>query len=359
MRVSTKTERIATLKRIGVDSSKHYLHVHGVDSGERVVLVKMLRREEFLAWAANIPKCVIGFEACSSSHYWARELSKLGHEVKLMAAEYVSPYRKSRKGKNDATDAEAICEAVGRPNMQFVTVKCEEQQSLLVLHRLRAGLVGERTAQMNRIRGLLAEFGIWIGKTVAKLENRFSKQAEELARLPLLAKTGIEWARAHWKMLDERIAELDRQINQVAKGNEAAGKIQKIIGIGTLTASAVTATIIDGKQFKNGRKFAASIGLVPSQHSTGGKAKLGRITKRGDSYLRHLLVQGARSAFVAARRRKPEKLTRLEKWMLTLNARVGYYKTLVAIANKHARIIWAVLAKGEAFDPKHGESQPT
>lgn len=358
MRVSTKTERIAMLKRMGVDSSKHYLHVHGVDAHERVVLVKTLRREEFLVWAANVPKCVIGFEACSSSHYWARELSKLGHEVKVMAAEYVLPYRKSRKGKNDANDAEAICEAAGRPNMRFVTVKCEEQQSLLALHRLRSGLVDDRTALIGQIRGLLAEFGIWIGQTPDKLENWFSKQAEELAQLPLLARTGIELARAHWKTLDQRIEELDKQIKQVAKKNEATERLQKIVGVGMITASAITATIIDGRQFKNGREFAASIGLVPSQHSTGGKVKLGRITKRGDSYLRYLLVQGARSAFIAARRRKPEKLTRLERWMLALNARVGYYKTLVAIANKHARIIWAVLAKGEAFDPEYGESQP-
>ncbi|SER25747.1 transposase, partial [Nitrosomonas sp. Nm51] len=233
MRVSTKTERIAIFKRLGVDSSKHYLHVHGVDVYDRVVLVKTLRREDFLAWAANISSCLIGFEACSGSHYWARELGKLGHEVRIMAAEYVSPYRKSRKSKNDINDAEAICEAAGRPNMRFVTIKCEEQQSLLMLHRLRSGLVNDRTAQMNRIRGLLAEFGIWIGQTPDKLESWFSRQAEELARLPLLARSGIELARAHWKALDQRIAELEKQIKQIAQKNEATERLQKIVGVGT------------------------------------------------------------------------------------------------------------------------------
>lgn len=350
MEVSMKEKKIATINRVGVDSSKHYMHVHGVDKRDRVVLVKAMRREEFLAWVANIPRCIFGFEACSASHYWARELRKLGHEVRLMAAAHVSPYRKSRKGKNDRNDAEAICEAMSRPNMRFVTVKSEEQQSLLVLHRLRAGLRDERTGQINRIRGLLAEFGIWISQSPEKLASWFHKQSETLAALPPLAKRGIEAAREHWKTLDERIEEMDEQIIEATKGSQAAVRLQKINGVGMLTSSAIVATVVDGKQFKNGREFAASIGVVPSQHSTGGKTTLGRITKAGDGYLRHLLMQGARSAIAAALRRKPEKLTRLERWMLALNARVGYYKTLVAIANKHARIIWAVLTKGEDYD---------
>jgi transposase len=354
MERTPKVGNVATVTRIGVDSSKHYMHVHGVDGQGRTVLVKTLRREEFLAWAANMPRCLIGFEACSASHYWARELGKLGHEVRLMAAEHVLPYRKSRKGKNDANDAEAICEAVGRPNMRFVTVKSEESQSLLVLHRVRCGLVEERTALMNRIRGLLAEFGLWIGKSPEKLAAWFGKQPEALAGLPGLARAGIEAARAHWRGLDERIKELDQQIAEASKSSETA-RLQEMVGVGILTASAAVATIADGKRFKNGRGFAASVGLVPSQHSTGGKTTLGRITKRGDGYLRHLLIQGARSALSAAQRRKPEKLTRMQRWMLELNARVGYPKTLVAIANKHARIIWAVLAKGEAYDPNYGQ----
>jgi transposase len=355
MESTTKAGKVATLKRIGVDSSKRYMHVHGVDEHGQVVLVKALRREEFLSWAANVAPCVIGLEACSASHYWGRELGKLGHEVRLMAAEHVAPYRKSRKGKNDANDAEAICEAAGRPSMRFVTVKSEDSQSLLVLHRLRSGLVEERTALMSRIRGLLAEFGIWIAKSPEKLAGWFGKRPQAMEALPTLARGGIEVARAHWLVLEERIAELDRRIAEATKGNEAAVRLQKMTGVGILTASAVVATAVDGKQFQNGRNYAASLGLVPSQCSTGGKTQLGRITKRGDAYLRHLLVQGARSALAAAQRKKPEKLTRLQRWMLELNARVGYYKTLVAIANKHARIIWAVLAKGEAYDPKYGQ----
>ena len=355
MESTTKVGKVATVKCIGVDSSKHYMHVHGADEHGQVVLVKVVRREEFLSWAANVPRCVIGLEACSASHYWARELAKLGHEARLMAAEHVAPYRKSRKGKNDANDAEAICEAAGRPNMRFVTVKSEEQQSLLVLHRLRSGLVDERTALMSRIRGLLAEFGIWIAQSPTKLAGWFGKRAQAIEGLPALARVGIEAARAHWLVLDQRIAELDNRIAEATKANEAAVRLQRMTGVGILTASTVVATAVDGKQFKNGRDYAASLGLVPSQHGTGGKTVLGRITKRGDAYLRHLLVQGARSALTAAQRKKPEKLTRLQRWMLELNARVGYYKTLVAIANKHARIIWAVLAKGEAYDPNHGQ----
>ena len=355
MERTTKAAKVATVKRIGVDSSKHYMHAYGVDEHGQVVLAKALRREEFLSWAANVSRCVIGLEACSASHYWARELGKLGHEVRLMAAEHVVPYRKSRKGKNDANDAEAICEAAGRANMRFVTVKSEESQSLLVLHRVRSGLVEERTALMSRIRGLLAEFGIWIAKSPEKLAGWFGKHGETLQRLPELARVGIEAARAHWLVLDARIAEVDQKIAEATKASEAARRLQKMVGVGVLTASAVVATAGDGKQFKNGRNYAASLGLVPSQHSTGGKTQLGRITKRGDAYLRHLLVQGARSALTAAQRKKPDKLSRLQRWMLELNARVGYYKTLVAIANKHARVIWAVLAKGEAYDPNYGQ----
>lgn len=358
MNDTTKRAQEAMVVRIGVDSSKRYMQVHGVDARDRTVFAKAIRREEFLAFAVQLPPCVLGLEACSASHYWARKLKELGHEPRVMAAEHVAPYRKSRKGKNDANDAEAICEAAGRPNMRLVTIKSEEQQSVLALHRLRAGLVEDRTGMMNRIRGILAEFGLWVAQTPDKLANWLGKGAESIEGLPTLAREGIVIAREHWRELDHRIAELDGKIAETAKASEEAKRLQKVVGVGVLTASAVVATIVDGKQFKNGRQFSASMGIVPSQHSTGGKTVLGRITKRGDGYLRHLLVQGARSAMSAAQRRKPEKLTRLERWMLELNARVGYQKALVAIANKHARIIWAVLAKGEAYDPRHGQAEP-
>lgn len=355
---TTKRGQIATVVRIGVDSSKRYMQVHGVDAQDRVVFAKAIRREEFLVFVANLSPCVIGLEACSASHYWARKLKEFGHEPRVMAGEHVAPYRKSRKGKNDANDAEAICEAAGRPNMRLVTIKSEEQQSVLALHRLRAGLVEDRTGTMNRIRGILAEFGIWVAQTPDKLASWMGKEAVAIEGLPMLAQEGIVIAREHWRELDCRIAELEVKIAEMARASKGANRLQEIVGVGVMTASAVVASIVDGKQFGNGRQFSASLGLVPSQHSTGGKTVLGRITKRGDGYLRHLMVQGARSAMIAAQRRKPEKLTRHERWMLELNARVGYQKALVAVANKHARIIWAVLAKGEAYDPKHGEMQP-
>lgn len=358
MNDTTKKGQVATVVRIGVDSSKRYMQVHGVDTQDRVVFAKAIRREEFLVFVANLPPCVIGLEACSASHYWARKLKEFGHEPRVMAAEHVLPYRKSRKGKNDANDAEAICEAAGRPNMRLVTIKSEEQQSVLSLHRLRAGLVADRTGMMNRIRGILSEFGIWVAQTPDKLAAWLGKDAAAIEGLPVLAQDGIVIAREHWRELDRRIDELDKKIIEVTKASTDANRLQEIVGVGVMTAGAVVASIVDGKQFGNGRQFAASLGLVPSQHSTGGKTVLGRITKQGDGYLRHLLVQGARSVMIAAQRRKPEKLTRHERWMLELNTRVGYQKCLVAIANKHARIIWAVLAKGEAYDPQHGQMQP-
>ncbi len=352
MKITANQEVKATVIRVGLDTAKQYVQVHCVNASEQPVLRKQLVREQVLEFFANMPPCLIGLEACSSSHYWTRELSKLGHTVRMMAAEFVTPYRKSRTGKNDANDAEAICEAVGRPSMRFVAAKDETQQAILAMHRIRQGFIEERTAALNRMRGELAEFGNWFPRSADQVKRGVALLlAQPDNRLPLLVQHLIRDLREHIAALDTRISGYDKQISAQLKDNEAAQRIRALVGVGDLTTSAALATIGDATAFKNGRQLGAWLGLTPRQASTGGKTKLGRITKRGDVYLRTLLIQGARSALQAALLRAPDKQTRLGHWILSLHARLGYHKTLVAIANKHARIIWAMLAKGENYNP--------
>jgi transposase len=340
-----------TITRIGVDLAKNVMQLHGVDSMERVVIKKAITRQRFLQWFANLQPCLVAMEACSSAHYWARKLRALGHDVRLIAPQFVTPYRKGGKHvKNDALDAEAICEAASRPHMRFVPLKTPEQQSIMAIHRMRQGFVEERTALVNRLRGLLAEFGVFIPQGIDAFRSRFVEALEDathemngLARMALLR--GWE----HWQALDQQIAWSDGQIAAQVKQNSQARQLIAITGIGPLTASAAVATIVDARQFKNGRQMAAWLGMVPKQASSGGKTRLGRITKQGNDYLRTLLVQGARSAVETAGRRHD----RLSRWIVQLRERVGWYRTLVAVANKHARIVWAILAKGEHFDPSH------
>lgn len=340
-----KSEKVV---RLGLDTSKRYIEVHGVDEREQVVMQKRLVRENALAWFANLPPCLIGIEACASSHYWARELTKLGHRVKIIAAEFVKPYRKS--GKNDSNDAAAACEAVSRPSMRFVSVKSEEQQAMLSVHRVRQGYVEERTATVNRLRGLLAEYGIWLSRSVDEVRRAAPLLLAEQKNLPVLFQAMVRDLLSHLRDLDERVTELDKKIKQAVKNDAAAKRVQEITGVGEITASAFTATISEPKHFKNGRQCSAFIGLTPRQRSTGGITRLGRITKRGDAYLRTLLIQGARSTLQTALRVSPAKVNHLQAWILALYSRVGYYKTLVSIANKHARMMWAMLAKGEKYD---------
>jgi transposase len=340
-----------TITRIGVDLAKNVMQLHGVDSMGRVVVKKAITRQKFLQWFANLQPCLVAMEACSSSHYWARKLRALGHDVRLIAPQFVAPYRKGGKHvKNDALDAEAICEAASRPHMRFVPLKTTEQQSVMAIHRIRQGFVEERTALVNRLRGLLAEFGVFFPQGIGAFRSRFVDALEDatnemngLARMALLC--GWE----HWQTLDKQIAWFDGQIAAQAKQDSQARQLMSISGIGPLTASAAVATIVDARQFKNGRQMAAWLGMVPKQASSGGKTRLGRITKQGNDYLRTLLVQGARSAVETAGRRND----RLSRWIVQLRERVGWYRTLVAVANKHARIVWAILAKGEHFDPSH------
>ena len=327
---------------VGIDLAKRVFVLHGVDCAGRVVLRKTVYREQLMDVVAQLPRCRIGMEACAGAHEWARRFAALGHEAKLMAAKFVTPYRKN--GKNDCNDAEAICEAVARPNMRFVPVKSVEQQAVLALHRTRQGFIAERTAVINRIRALLTEFGVVLPQSPEAVRRRASSCAEGL---PDLARRMIEDLRSHLVLLDQRIGTYDRELETHARQSEPARRLMQIRGIGPLTALAIIATVGNARDFVSGRQFAAWLGLTPRQHSSGGKSRLGHITKRGDAYLRGLLVQGARATLHTAIRHTD----RLSRWALSMQARRGYRRALVAIAAKNARIAWALLSKNEALRP--------
>ena len=324
----------------GIDLAKKVFALHGTDEVGKVLLRKTVRRDQLLDTVAALPPCLIGMEACSGAHEWARQFQRLGHTVRLMAPKFVAPYRKS--GKNDGNDAEAICEAVRRPNMRFVPVKSVEQQALLAMHRVRQGFVVERTATINRLRGLLSEFGVVLPLRSITVRRQAAAAAENL---PELARRANGDLLDELRVLDERIGGYDREIEAQARLCEPAQRLMKIRGIGPTTALAIVATVGNAREFKNGRQFAAWIGLVPGQYSTWGKTRLGHISKRGDAYLRNLLVQGARSVLHTA----AAHLDPVSRWSLELQPRRGYYRTLVAIANKNARIAWALLARNESL----------
>lgn len=330
--------------RCGIDIAKLVFQIHGVNakSGE-TVMVKKLARHDMLRFFANKPSMLIGIEACGGAHYWARELTKLGHTVKLMSPQYVAPYR--RGGKNDANDAEAICEAVARPNMRFVAVKSESQQAVLVMHRMRDQLVHERTALMNQIRSYLHEFGIVIAQGRAPLAKIFPIIDEDM-QLPLLLRQSIAELADRLADLERRIQILDQRISAWSKQDNAAKALLTLCGVGPVTASAAVATAGNVSVFKNGREFAAWLGLVPKQNSSGGKSKLGAITKRGDRYLRTLLVQGARVVMIAAQKAKlTQKDNPMFDWIYKLLERRPSNVVAVAIAAKQARMLWAIMKK--------------
>ena len=330
-------EKITT---VGIDLAKSVFSLHGVDGAGRVVLRKTVRRDRLVETVAGLSPCLIGMEACSGAHEWGRRFQGFGHTVRLMAPKFVVPYRKS--GKNDGNDAEAICEAVTRPNMRFVPVKSREQQALLAIHRVRQGFVVERTATINRLRGLMSEFGVVLPLRSVTVRRQAAAAAEVL---PELARRVIGDLLDQLRVLDERIGGYDKEIEAQAQLSEPAQRLMKIRGIGATTALAIVATVGNAREFKNGRQFAAWIGLVPGQYSTGGRTRLGHISKRGDAYLRNLLVQGARSVLNSAGSHQD----RMSRWIVALQPRRGYYRTLVAIANKNARIAWALLAKNETL----------
>jgi transposase len=330
-------EKITT---VGIDLAKNVFSLHGVDANCKAVLRRTVRRAELMQVVAGLPVCTIGMEACSGSHAWARRFEALGHKVKLMAPAFVVPYRKS--GKNDGNDAEAICEAVSRPNMRFVPVKSEEQQALLALHRVRQGFIQERTALINRLRAVLTEFGVVLANRSPQVRREALTAA---AVLPALARRAVEDLREHLSLLDQRIGAYDRELQAQAQESEAAQRLMQIRGVGPLTAVAIVATVGNARDFASGRQFAAWLGLTPRQHSTGGKPRLGHITRRGDAYLRMLLVQGARSALHTAMRHTD----RLSRWALNVQSRRGYHRALVAMAAKNARIAWALLSKQQSL----------
>lgn len=333
-----------TILTVGIDTAKNVFAVHGVDAAGHVQLRQpRVARAKLSALVASLPPCTIGLEACTGAHYWARQFQAHGHTVRLMAPKLVTPYRMSgKRGKNDAADAAAVCEAVGRANMRFVPAKTEDQQSRLMVHRARQGYVTARTATLNRIRGLLAEFGVVLP---LKAEVVRRQAAARLEDLPGYANLVIGDLLSEVHHLDERIAQYDGHIHAMARQSTPAQQLMQLMGIGEVTATAMVAMVGNAAEFDSGRQFAAWLGLVPGQYSSGGKARLGSITKAGDAYLRGLLVNGARSVLNAA----AGKSDSLSRWAVKLAERRGYWKAVVAIAAKNARMAWAVLTKGENF----------
>jgi len=312
------------------------------------VLRKQLRRDQMTAFFANLPPRVIGMEACGSAHHWARTLKSFGHDARLMSPQFVKPYVKSNK--NDVADAEAICEAVARPNMRFVPVKSIEQQAVLSLHRVRQGFVKARTAQANQIRSLLGEFGLILPAGISHVAKRVPSLLEDASnQLPGSVRRMIARLTEHLKDLDLLVDEFEAKIKAWHRSSELSMKLEKIPGIGPLGASALVASIADANSFANGRQLSAWLGLVPRQHSSGGKPALLGISKRGDVYLRTLLIHGARSAILAAQR----KAVNTNVWLAGLLGRRHANVAAVALANKNVRTVWALLAHGREFRPNY------
>jgi transposase len=329
---------------IGLDIAKHVFQVHGVDTQGRVVLRKKLRRAEVLEFFANLPVCLLGLEACAGAHYWARELIKFGHTVKLISPQFVKPYVKGNK--NDANDAEAIFEAVSRPHMRFVPVKSTEQQDVMALHRVRHGLVKERTAQANRLRGLLGEYGIVIGQGLTQVRRRLPELLEEGENgLSGLAREVFADLYQQVRDLDERVAAYTAKLQRLYRTSPVCQTLGEVRGVGPLTATAMVASLGDGQAFQSGRQVSAWLGVVPRQASSGGKDRLLGISKRGDTYLRTLLIHGARAVVKAA----TTKTDTQSRWINELIKRRNKNIAAVAVANKNARIIWALLRHGEAY----------
>ena len=326
---------------IGIDLAKSVFQVHGVDTAGGVVIRKKLRRAEVLRFFEVLPACLIGMEACATAHYWARELSALGHDVRLMPPSYVKAYL--RRQKNDAADAEAICEAVTRPSMRFVPIKSAERQSVLSLHRTRELLVRQRTMLINAIRGHCAEFGIIAPQGARRIAELVAQVRQ--STLPGLVRTSLAMLARQLDVLASQIVVLDRHLMAWHRQDAASQRLSTIPGIGVITATALSATVVDPSIFRSGREFAAFLGLVPRQNSFGGKERLGRISKMGDRYLRKLLVVGATSVV----RRARTGAIGPAPWLRSLLERKPARVVTVAMANKTARIAWAVLARNEVY----------
>jgi len=331
------------IKVIGIDLAKNVFQVHGADSEGKCVLRKRLTREKLIEFMSNLTPCLVGIEACTGAHHWARLFEKMGHTVKMMAPQFVKPYVKSNK--NDRNDAGGITEAVTRPDMKFVPIKKVEQQDVLLLHRARELVVKQRTAQANQIRGYLAEYGVVMPQGIAHLRKLPSTLETNVDKLTVKAIALFTELYQQFVMFDEQVKKYQKQIELEAQQDVMCREIMKIEGIGPLTASAVVATIGDAKVFKNGRELSAWLGLVPKQHSSGNKIRLSGISKRGDRYVRKLLIHGARSEVKVCEK----KTDRKSSWVADKKQRCGYNKAAVALANKNARIIWAIMATGECY----------
>jgi len=345
------------ITRVGVDLAKAVIQVHAVDAGDKLVSAKALSRGKFVDWCIQLPAgCVVAMEACAGAHHWARKLAALGLQPRLIAAHLVAPYRmQGKSGKNDANDAAAICEAASRPNMRYVPVKTLEQQAQLSVHSMREGFKHDRTACINRIRGVLAEFGVTAPLSPSALRKVLAEQLEDAGNeMTGLARMAIERAVQNWSELDEHIAWCDQRIAAHVKDSERARQAMQLPGVGPITASAVVATVGDFGQFASAGQFGAWLGLTPSQNSSGGKARLGGITKRGNMYLRMLLIQGAKTVILAGK----DKDEPIYRWAQALRERKGWQKAAVALANKNARILWAMFVRGTPFDPRHVSIKP-
>ena len=332
--------------RIGLDLAKYVFEVHGVDGQENVVIRKTLRRGSVSTFFANLPPCLVGMEASNGAHYWARVLTELGHKVRLISPQFVAPYVKSNK--NDRNDAEAICEAVGRPTMRFVPPKSPEQLAIQALHRIRQRLVQGRTRLVNQIRGILAEHGIVIARDIWRLRRALAEiTGHATDDLNKMVRVLILEAQAELMELDCRIASCDRRIRELYRTSELCQRLGEIEGIGPVTATALVAAVGDRSCFKNGRQFAAWLGLVPKQRSSGGRNRLFGISKRGDRYLRTLMIHGARAALGKAGGKQDPR----SRWLAGLCQRRHPNVAAVALANKNARIVWAMLAGNVSYEP--------
>ena len=336
---------------IGVDLAKSVFSVCEVDGSGHVIRRLDLKREVFALWLAQVPTgTVVAMEACSGSHYWARRCLAHGLEPRIIAAQFVTPFRKGRKTKNDRADAEAIATAARQGNMRFVPVKSIDQQVRLSWHRVREGYKTESLAVSNRIRGLLAEFGVIVAKGDVALHELLGDLDAQVG-VPAELKELLRDLATHWAPLRTALDACDARIEGHARQDERCIRLRAIIGVGPITADAAVATVGNAHEFKQGRQMAAWLGLVPTQHSSGGHARLGEISCRGDAYLRTLLIQGARSSLQRAKAVATEKATPEQRWIRTLDGRMRFGKVIVAIANKHARQIWAMLAHEVDYDP--------
>jgi transposase len=323
---------------LGIDLAKSVFQLHGVDKKGQVVVQRRVRRSKLLQTVAQLPACVIGMEACASAHYWARKFQQLGHTVKLLSPQFVKPYVKGNK--NDSRDAGAICEAVSRPHMRFVPLKTGESQDIQAIHRMRSRLIKERTALVNQVRGLLAERGIVIAQGITRLRKQLPLLVEdEDNALTPLSREVMRELYAELVALDERILRTDRMVQRVFAANAQCQKVAQVEGIGPVVATALVAAVGNAQEFVNGRHLAAWLGLVPRQCSSGGKERLLGISKRGDRYLRALLIHGARAVVQHARRKTDAR----SRWIKSLEQRRGKNIATVAVANKNARIAWVLL----------------